>query len=430
MLWPLSFLFVFLAGSACSDGDTAISTDTDTSSAEVDETSDTSDPPDTLDTIDTPDTNDLDTTLTDTTLTDTTLTDTSIIDILDSQDSDAADDTSTLDIADIVPQPDTTPVSADAGVWTWFDEPGTSCNDGTETGFAINPSPTGSNDTLVFFMGGGACWDQLTCYVINSAVKGPFQAPQFEVGKVALTGVFDRDDGDNAFADWNFAFIPYCTGDLHGGQRLVTYGQPPFSATWNFAGATNSRLILDRLAATFFQPTRLVISGTSAGGYGASLNYERARKAFRPDVSYLLMDSSPFLIGNAINPNLRSAWFSQWDLQPILDEVGCTDCAADLSRLYSRLSTLHPDDRMGLVSSLQDGVISTYFTMLGPVFELELRRLAMNVYANNSNWRWFLFPGTTHTTVATPGLYSSGGTSLKTWFSQMVSAGAWQSHAP
>ncbi len=423
MLWSLPFLF--LAGSACSDADTATTTDTDASSAEVDEATDTHDSPDTADTTlsDIPDTAiDFDTPA------DTSITDTSTLDILDGQvDDDAVLDTIELDVP---PRPDTTPVSADAGVWTWFDEPGTSCNDGSETGFAINPSPTNSTDTLVFFMGGGACWDQLTCFVANSAAKGPFKAAQFEVGKAALTGIFDREDDDNPFADWNFAFIPYCTGDLHGGQRLVTYGEPPFVATWNFAGATNSRLILDRLAATFFGPTRLVVTGTSAGGYGASLNYERAREAFQPETSFLLMDSSPFLIGDAINPNQRSAWFSQWDLQPILDEVGCTDCAADLSRLYTRLSTLHPDDRMGLISSLQDSVISAYLLMLGPVFELELRRLAMNVYANNANWRWFLFPGTTHTTLLAPGLNSSGGTSLMTWLTEMVGPDAWQSHAP
>jgi len=417
-LWSLSF--IIFAASACSDGDKATTTDSDTSRVEVDVTPDPTDTTVAPDTFVLPDTSDD---------FDTTIADTSILDILDGQvDDDAVLDTIELDVP---PRPDTTPVSADLGVWTWFDEPGTSCNDGSETGFAINPSPSGSTDTLVFFMGGGACWDQVTCFVANTAAKGPFKAPQFELGKTALTaGIFDREDDDNPFADWNFAFIPYCTGDLHGGQRLVTYGQPPFSATWNFAGATNSRLILDRLAATFFQPSRLVVTGSSAGGYGAALNFERARQGFQPATSYLLMDSSPFLIGDAINPNLRSAWFSQWDLQPILDEVGCTDCAADLSRLYSRLSTLHPDDRMGLVSSLQDGVISAYFVMLGPVFELELRRLAMNVYANNANWRWFLFPGTTHTTVATPGLYSSAGTSLMTWLSQMVSPATWQSHAP
>ena len=38
------------------------------------------------------------------------------------------------------------------------------CADGSQTGFAINPAPTPSNDALIFLEGGGACWDGTTCW--------------------------------------------------------------------------------------------------------------------------------------------------------------------------------------------------------------------------------------------------------------------------
>ena len=73
------------------------------------------------------------------------------------------------------------PVSAPAGVWTWVDVPGTACDDGTMTGIAVNPSPdAASRELFIYFMGGGACWDASTCFVLNTSTHGPFGRAQWE----------------------------------------------------------------------------------------------------------------------------------------------------------------------------------------------------------------------------------------------------------
>src|SRR6185436_15153242 len=37
-----------------------------------------------------------------------------------------------------------TPLPGNAGAWTWSDVPGMKCDDGSPTGVAINPAPSGS----------------------------------------------------------------------------------------------------------------------------------------------------------------------------------------------------------------------------------------------------------------------------------------------
>jgi hypothetical protein len=44
-------------------------------------------------------------------------------------------------------------------VWTWIPIPGAYCDDGSPTGIGVNLPPTSSNNLLIAFEGGGACWD-------------------------------------------------------------------------------------------------------------------------------------------------------------------------------------------------------------------------------------------------------------------------------
>ena len=70
---------------------------------------------------------------------------------------------------------------ATPGGWTWVDVPGMGCDDGSATGVAVNPAGRGGGGALfIYFMGGGACWDASTCFVLNTAVHGPFGQAQWD----------------------------------------------------------------------------------------------------------------------------------------------------------------------------------------------------------------------------------------------------------
>lgn len=332
----------------------------------------------------------------------------------------AASDTPGVVIGDPIVAPDRT--------WTWVDFPDSRCDDGSTTGIAVNTSST-SNNLVVFLMGGGACWDYLTCYVLNLAGHGPFQRPQFDAARGMLNGsLFDRTAAQNPFRGWNQVFVPYCTGDVHGGNNVMVYS----GRTHHHEGRVNMNAFLGRLAATFPAPDRLVVSGSSAGGFGAAFNYSLFRTVWPSGQVYLIDDSGPVLQGDAIPPAFRDAWFASWRIDQVIDPLcGGLACRADLSLAVPALAALYPNDRFALLSSLQDQTIRGYFLLTPEAFEAALLSLAQNVIDPLPNFRYFITSGQRHTMLGSPASHASAGTPLYDWLRQEVEDDpAWSSILP
>lgn len=321
---------------------------------------------------------------------------------------------------DVVVMPMSDPLDAPAGQWTWFDIDGATCDDGSTTGIALNPGT--SDNLIVFMMGGGACWDYTTCFVANTAAHGPFSTAQWSQSQDWWGGtILDRNDANNPYADWSMVFVPYCTGDLHGGDKVVTYVQGgTLSKDYHHTGHTNIVADLSHLAPTFPTPTKVVVSGASAGGGGTLMNYPTF-KAYWPDAKMQLLDDSlPLMEGDAIQPWLRETWTDTWDLHPLLDGI-CPDCSDDFSRLHVRLAEKWPDDRMAVLSSEQDATISGYLLMSGPHYQDALTQLDQDVFANSPTWKRFFVNGNSHTMVGDPrDFHTSDGHELWPWLTAMV----------
>jgi hypothetical protein len=317
---------------------------------------------------------------------------------------------------------DAAPLPATPGGWTWIDIPGMSCDDGSGTGIAVNPMPPGGGGgaLFVYFMGGGACWDASTCFVLNTSVHGPFGQAQWDAsGAPSLAHPLDRARATNPFRDASYVFIPYCTGDLHAGSNVATYdvlGPRPFA----HVGRRNVEALLPRVRATWPAPARVVIAGSSAGGYGATLNYDLFRRAY-PDAQVALVDDAgPLLEGTGIPADHRAAWYANWHLGDVVDPL-CADCRADLSLLYPALVAKYPQDRMALATSLQDATIRTYFLiLLGIDFEQRLRSLVTNRLAPTETFRTFAIPGESHTLLGAVDTVTSGGLTLEAWLGRML----------
>jgi hypothetical protein len=317
-----------------------------------------------------------------------------------------------------------------AGSWSWVAFPDSTCDDGSPTGIAVNPG-TGA-DLVVLLNGGGACWDYLTCYALNTASHGPFGEPQFQqLAATALPGsILDRALAGNPFRDATLVFVPYCTGDIHGGDNLALYVGPAETRLYHHAGRTNVIAFLRRLAATWPAPARLVVSGASAGGFGTLIDYDAFRHYWPGSRAFLVDDSGPPLGPGAVSPALLAAWFASWRLDRALDPVCGAACRTDLSALITALSQRFPQDRLALLSSLQDQVISGYYLLSGPALEQELLRISAQVIAPTPNVRAFLVNGTSHTMLGNPASFSQG-IPLLTWLDQEVSGdAAWSTRQP
>jgi hypothetical protein len=77
---------------------------------------------------------------------------------------------------------------------------------------------------------------------------------------------------------------------------------------------------------------------------------------------------------------------------------------------------------MALLTSLQDSTIRTYFLIvLGLDFEQRLRALISDRLAPTDTFRVFAIPGESHTLLGGVDTISSGGATLETWLSAMLS---------
>jgi hypothetical protein len=304
------------------------------------------------------------------------------------------------------------PLDTPAGTWTWVPIDGMRCADGSPTGIGVNRAPGGSRRLFVYLIGGGACWDAQSCYDDGRAAYIDHGFGEADFAGLGLGGVwfFDRANPNNAFAGWNQVFVPYCTGDLHAGDRVAQYrGRPT-----HHVGADNFAALARRLAATFPDAERVVIAGGSAGGYGALFNWARTRAAFPCARVDLVDDSGPPLPPPHLPPALQARWSDAWGLAQTLPP-DCPACVADWSRLVPYNLAAAPGARAALLSTMRDGVISSYMGLDGDAFERGIRALLGAVA--DPRFGAFLVEGDQHVVMAAPAI--AGGQDVPTWLRAM-----------
>src|SRR5581483_101923 len=235
----------------------------------------------------------------------------------------------------------------------------------------------------------------------------------------------------NPFKDWSYVFIPYCTGDVHSGNNVMTYVNGNMMKTYHHAGHANVLAYLKRLGPTFPSPDKLVVSGSSAGGYGSMLNYPYFRW-YWPSVPMLLLDDSgpPLEMGDLPASYLPS-WIASWKLDEVLGQTCGDPCLMDFSQGIPSLANAWPNDRMALLSSEQDKTISGYFLLSGPGFMTALNTMATDRIDPQPDFHYFFVTGNTHTMLGNVPSFTSGTTTLWTWLNQFVGGdAAWKSTRP
>ena len=171
--------------------------------------------------------------------------------------------------------------------------------------------------------------------VPKTASTGPFGPEEFahDIHDRAPRSWVRRENLPAALRDATVVFVPYCTGDVHSGSAVATYASPlpgRDAITWRHVGHANVLAFLKRLGATFPDPGRLVISGSSAGGFGSMSNYPEFRRYWPDAKAYLVDDSGPPLIGRDPGRYARGVVRALGHGR-VLDGF-CPQCRTDLSQ--------------------------------------------------------------------------------------------------
>lgn len=316
--------------------------------------------------------------------------------------------------------------------WTWIDVPGAKCRDGSKTGFGVRLNPA-SDKLYIYLEGGGACFNGTTCAI---SLPG-FDDKAFGAwaGTVGQLGIFDPLPAQNPVRDWNAVYVPYCTGDVHVGS-VSGQSVPGGPSGQEFVGYENINLYLQRLIPTFANASQVMLTGVSAGGFGAAFNYDRVASAFCPTPVVLLDDSGPPMADKYLAPCLQKQWRGLWNIDKTLPP-GCSGCdgpdGGGIVNYASYLSKRWPESRMGLISSTHDSVISTFFgfghdtcgtplPLTGAEYEAGLVDLRDTFLGSSGHWGTYYVNSITHTYLIGPGFYTTqvGNKPLTSWVKELL----------
>lgn len=297
----------------------------------------------------------------------------------------------------------------------------------------------GATDGLViFFNGGGACWNDETCSKPRlvgdrAAFSGHDDENAESVykaellpgeGPARMSGIFDRANPRNPVRDWSILFVPYCTGDVHSGSNTAHYRYPdtgkPF--TIQHRGWDNMQAILHWMRGHVPEPARLLVSGSSAGAYGAATHYAALRQLYPRANSVFLGDS-----GQGVStPEFEKTRNINWNYQLPASVFGRRAQLTPDAEVVARLAGHFPRDRFAQFTTAHDATQRAFFAQMGGARTCEawnskmtgelVRRQAV------ANFRSYLAQGKTHTILRSPLFYAeqTGGAPFAEWFGALL----------
>mgnify|MGYP002149681105 CR=1 FL=1 len=246
--------------------------------------------------------------------------------------------------------------------WERIEIPGTVCSDGSQYKFWIYDSPT-SNNMTVGLEGGGACWDYESCSgeLGKLGAANPNGIPNDYISQQQATyvspiingndpGLPGRSKTNLVTNGWDAVYLPYCTGDVHMGNKVATYVDPSgINPPLNFhhAGYNNTAAVFDYLNTRFPTIGKFLITGYSAGGVGAIAHYHTAKTRLNFNEGYMLNDSGPLFIAPDATYNskpLHDTISAAWDTTSILPNFPAGFDPNNMGSIISTLATEYPND--------------------------------------------------------------------------------------
>eukprot|EP00604_Paraphysomonas_vestita_P003633 CAMPEP_0174820236 /NCGR_PEP_ID=MMETSP1107-20130205/3928_1 /TAXON_ID=36770 /ORGANISM="Paraphysomonas vestita, Strain GFlagA" /LENGTH=376 /DNA_ID=CAMNT_0016035169 /DNA_START=214 /DNA_END=1344 /DNA_ORIENTATION=+ len=281
----------------------------------------------------------------------------------------------------------------------------TRCIFSTSTPFAFQVVPGSSDKVLLYFQGGGACWDE-------ASTKAGFcttdSSPQ------SLVGIFDRNEPLNKYKDYTIVHVSYCSGDLFGGDVVRDYtdsaGVPVIQKGYeNGLSAVNWIQQQQASGALSSTLSDLVVMGCSAGSIGAqiwsdnSLNMIKWQKAAVIPDSYagVFPDGSqgPLIYGFGMC-SVGKDFLSEANYQK------CIEQTLTLQDINLQFIPQHSDVPFSFIQSKTDIVQQSFYTAVGlsmglPALETPAEfydkvNTIFEAYNTNPNFLTYLVSGDQH----------------------------------
>ena len=228
------------------------------------------------------------------------------------------------------------------------------CVDGENTETYVMVSKGSSENLLFYFEGGGGGTDYLSSKFMTVTLD-----PRFEYTKKKNGGVFNRGREQNPFQDWTYVFVPYGTGDFQSGNRVMRYSRfPGMEMTVHHVGYFNG-VVIQRWVENQRSFDKVVLAGSSAGGYGTIMHFNSTREIFDQPVT-VIDDAGPGLLSKRTPDFTHSTTAKSWGYENNLPK-GALEYLEDNEPIYYVGYTLdkYENSFFGLYEDKWDVVIGS-----------------------------------------------------------------------
>lgn len=277
----------------------------------------------------------------------------------------------------------------------------TICSRGTDFRFYLRGGDP--SKVMIYFQGGGACWDDLTCSIADAIFSDRVTEPEdFNAfAEVFNVGIFDTTDSSD-YKDYTLLYIPYCTGDVHWGDATVEYAN---DLTIHHRGYQNTKAALEYLYARVFEPSEVFVTGCSAGAYGAALNSIHIGTHYANSQMAVLADSGSGIITDTFLNDSFPGWNALSHLPNYLERLQAPLSTLSIKDVYQSISETFPQHRFAMYSAEFDNSQTFFYEAMGGVFDEwsgKQREVLTSLDEELDNFRVYLAPGPLHCIGAYP----------------------------
>lgn len=303
------------------------------------------------------------------------------------------------------------------------------------------------NRLVMYYQGGGACWEQLTCGVpvCDSTVdpNGPDNLNLITPG-----GFASATNPDNPFRDWHVVIVSYCSCDVHFGDAAQAYTNvnPAAPVEVQHRGFHNARIAEKWAREHFVAPEVVFVTGSSAGAYGAWFHAPLLHEAWPAARFHVLGDAG----NGVITASFRTTYFPNWNFSANLPRgipglralieggAGIPEYTEVVARRFPETTWAHYSTAFDGGTGGQTGFYNVMLNGNNPLaalawwegscaFSAQLRAQAVaTAAAVPENYRYYIGSGTRHTMWGLNKVYTdtTGGVpTIRDWVLAMLASG-------
>ncbi|MEO0424698.1 MAG: pectin acetylesterase-family hydrolase [Pseudomonadota bacterium] len=232
-------------------------------------------------------------------------------------------------------------------------------------------------------------------------------------------GILDATSPTNPAANYNLGYVPYCDGTFFAGDRDVDSDGDGTDDRF-FRGVQNLAASLDVIAGRYPAPSKILLAGNSAGGFGTHFALPLVRKLY-PDVPIELVNDSGVGVSA---PGVLDTLAEYWNAGASFPS-SCETCIGEdghLTDYHKYQLAQDPNLRMGFLSYTRDATVVAGLPITPEAWEAELLEAMAELREDYPDrFRSLIAHGDGHTFIIRDFTRVVGGVSVQQWIADMLS---------